>query len=44
LEAELVLVEANRELIRRMEEKIEAATARVWGDAAIEQHDRIAAE
>ena len=33
LEAERALVEANRELIARMEKKIEAAIARVWGAA-----------
>jgi restriction endonuclease S subunit len=33
LDAERVLVEANRELIGRMEKKVEAAIARVWGAA-----------
>jgi type I restriction enzyme M protein len=37
LEAERALVEANRELIARMEKKIEAAIARVWGAAEAEQ-------
>jgi type I restriction enzyme M protein len=31
LQAERALVEANRELIQRMEKKIDAAIARVWG-------------
>jgi hypothetical protein len=35
LEAERAMVEANRELIARMEKKIEAAIAGVWG-AAVE--------
>jgi restriction endonuclease S subunit len=45
LEAERALVESNRELIVRMEKKIEAAIARVWG-LAESQHEEsaIAAE
>ena len=31
LEAEQALVEANRELVERMEKKIQAAIGRVWG-------------
>ena len=31
IEAEQALVAANRELIRRMEAKVKAAIARVWG-------------
>jgi restriction endonuclease S subunit len=31
IEAEQALVDANRELIRRMEAKIKAAIDRVWG-------------
>ena len=31
IEAEQVLVNANRELIRRMEAKVKAAIDRVWG-------------
>ena len=34
IEAEQALVNANRELIRRMEAKIKAAIDRVWGAAA----------
>jgi type I restriction enzyme S subunit len=33
IEAEQTLVNANRDLIARFEKKIEAAIARVWGDA-----------
>lgn len=33
IEAEQALVNANRELIERFEKKIQAAIARVWGDA-----------
>jgi len=32
IEAEQALVAANRELIARMEKKIQAALARVWGE------------
>jgi type I restriction enzyme M protein len=32
IEAEQALVAANRELIARMEKKIQATLARVWGD------------
>src|SRR5207244_2901089 len=32
IEAEQRLVDANRELIERMEKKIAAALARIWGD------------
>lgn len=32
IEAEQSLVAANRELIERMEKKIQAAIARVWGE------------
>ena len=32
IEAEQALVAANQELVNRMEEKIQAAIARVWGD------------
>jgi type I restriction enzyme M protein len=34
IEAEQALVNANRELIRRMEAKVKAAIDRVWGDSA----------
>ena len=34
IEAEQALVNANRELIRRMEAKIKAAIDRVWGNEA----------
>ena len=34
LEAELALVASNRELIERMEKKIQAAIGRVWGEDA----------
>jgi hypothetical protein len=37
-------VEGNRELIARMERKIEGAIARAWDDAAVEQYRRIPAE
>jgi type I restriction enzyme M protein len=39
LEAERALVDANRELIARMEKKIEAAIARVWGAAEAGQSE-----
>jgi len=32
IEAEQTLVAANRELIARMEKKIQATLARIWGD------------
>ncbi len=32
LEAERVLVSGNRELVERMQGKIQAAIGRVWGD------------
>ncbi len=35
IEAELVLVNANRELITRFEKKIQATLARVWGEDAV---------
>jgi type I restriction enzyme M protein len=38
IEAERLLVDANRELIARMEKKIQAVLARVWGE-----HERLAA-
>ncbi|HEY5743340.1 MAG TPA: N-6 DNA methylase [Chryseolinea sp.] len=38
IEAEQALVAANRELISRMEKKIQATLARVWGE---EEHDSI---
>lgn len=44
LEAERALVEANRELIARMENKIEAAIARVWGPPPAERDNLLAAE
>jgi type I restriction enzyme M protein len=44
LEAERTLVEGNRELIARMERRIEGAIARLWGDASVEQCEAIAAE
>jgi type I restriction enzyme M protein len=44
LEAERALVEANRELIARMEKKIEAAIARVWGGAETVGPEQLAAE
>jgi type I restriction enzyme M protein len=34
IEAEQALVAANRELITRFEQKIQATLARVWGDEA----------
>jgi len=34
IEAEQALVAANRELITRMEAKIQATLARVWGEEA----------
>ena len=34
IEAEQALVAANRELIARMEKKIQATLARVWGEAS----------
>jgi type I restriction enzyme M protein len=37
LDAEQALVDGNRELIARFETKIEAAIARVWGEAAPDQ-------
>jgi type I restriction enzyme M protein len=33
IEAEQALVAANRELITRFEQKVQATLARVWGDA-----------
>ncbi|AUH66861.1 N-6 DNA methylase [Paracoccus zhejiangensis] len=36
IEAELVLVNGNRDLIARFEKKIDAAIARVWGEAKAE--------
>ena len=36
LEAEQALVEANRQLIERMEQKIQAAIGRVWGSEPTE--------
>lgn len=33
IEAEQTLVAANRELITRFEQKIQATLARIWGDA-----------
>lgn len=44
LEAERALVEANRELIARMERKIEAAIARVWGATETAGPEQLAAE
>jgi type I restriction enzyme M protein len=46
LEAERALVDANRDLIARMEKKIEAAIARVWGAATsgAAEPEKIAAE
>lgn len=35
IEAEQALVAANRELIARFEQKIQATLARAWGDAAL---------
>ncbi len=37
IEAEQVLVNGNRELIARFEKKIDAAIARVWGEAKVEE-------
>ena len=34
IEAEQALVNANRELVRRMEAKVKAAIDRVWGNSA----------
>jgi type I restriction enzyme M protein len=34
IEAERALVAANRELVERFEKKIQAAIARVWGEAS----------
>ena len=39
IEAERKLVEANRELIERMERKIRATLARVWGEDGSERQD-----
>jgi len=39
LEAERKLVEANRELIVRMDAKIKAKLAEVWGEETIETGD-----
>ena len=36
IEAEQALVGGNRDLIGRFEKKIDAAIARVWGEAKIE--------
>ena len=36
IEAEQALVAANRELINRFEQKIQATLARVWGEAVVE--------
>ncbi|MEA3030344.1 MAG: type restriction enzyme protein [Sphingomonadales bacterium] len=44
LEAERALVEANRELITRMEKKIEAAIARIWSAAETAGPEQLAAE
>src|SRR5262249_40566929 len=38
IEAEQALVAANRELITRMEKKIQATLARVWGKDTLESH------
>jgi type I restriction enzyme M protein len=43
LEAERALVETSRQLVARMEAKIEAAIARVWGDADHVAPEEIAA-
>ena len=40
LEAEQALVEANRELVTRMERRISAAVGRVWGNDELKE-DRI---
>ena len=37
IEAELALVNSNRDLIARFEKKIDAAIARVWGTAKSEE-------
>ena len=37
IEAEQALVAANRELITRFEQKIQATLARVWGEAPEEE-------
>ncbi|KVW94293.1 hypothetical protein [Thiobacillus denitrificans] len=42
IEAEPALVAANRELIARFEQKIQATLARVWGDAALAAVQNIA--
>jgi type I restriction enzyme M protein len=34
IEAEQALVAANRELITRFEQKVQATLARIWGEAA----------
>ncbi len=41
IEAEQALVAANRDLITRFEQKIQAALARVWGEDAAEMADKI---
>ena len=43
IEAEQALVAANRELITRFEQKIQATLARVWGEAAPEPNSRLEA-
>ena len=40
IEAEQALVSANRELIERFEEKIQAAIGRVWGSSNMDKQDR----
>ncbi|WP_395517205.1 restriction endonuclease subunit S [Pseudorhizobium flavum] len=37
IEAEQALVNGNRDLVARFEKKIEAAIARVWGEAKAEE-------
>ena len=37
IEAEQALVDGNRDLIARFEKKIDAAIARVWGEAKDEE-------
>ena len=42
IEAEQALVAANRELIARFEQKIQATLARVWGEAAPADVEKVA--
>lgn len=39
LDAEQAIVEGNRDLITRFEKKIDAAIARVWGEAKTDKEE-----